>query len=150
MRYALLRLGGRSGFRLRRRCRLRRLAVFLGLCLLPFLLLGGLRLALLLALPPPPPRPARSLRRGEVVGQGVCDLLDRPEPLPRRVARARGTRGVDLREAQQRSADLAGLLQRCVDELRRVLIVPVAERVGECAEESLRLRELAAGPPALH
>src|ERR1051325_2302754 len=82
-----LRLGGRSGFLLRLRLGclglravvLRR--VFLSLRLALRLCV---RLALLLALPPPAPRaPGLGLRSGEVVGERVRDLLDRPESLAR-------------------------------------------------------------------
>ena len=122
--------------------------LFLVLVLVLVLALG---LALLLALAPATARAAgRSLRRGQVVGERVGDLLDRPEPLARGVDQLVGARRVPLGGGEQRGADLARLLERRVDELRGVLLVPVAARVGERAEETLGLRELGAGAPVLN
>src|SRR5436190_8682492 len=145
-----LRLGGRSGFGLRLclRLRLRAVVLRLGLALWLALCLG---LPLLLALPPPAPRPAGAgLRRGQVVRERVRDLLDRAEPLARRVDQLVRPRRVALRRGEQRRTDLARLVERRVDELRRVLLVPVAPGVGQRSQEPLGLRELAARPPVLH
>src|SRR3954447_14793261 len=145
-RHEALRLGGRSGFGLRL-CFLRGLRAVV---LRPALRLR-LRLALLLPLPPPAPGAAGGgLRRGQVVGERVRDLLDRAEPLASRVDQLVRPRGVALRRGEQRRADLARLVECCVDELRRVLLVPVAPGVGQRAQESLGLRELAARAPVLH
>src|SRR5436190_9760530 len=141
MRYVRLRLGGRSGFGLRLGRR--------WLAVLPRLLLRAL--ALLLPLAPTPPRAAGvGLRGGQVVGQRIRDLLDRSQAFARGVDQLVRAGRVALGGGQQRGADLARLLEGRVDELRRVLLVPVPAGVRQGPEQAPRLRELAARPAVLH
>src|SRR4051812_21473877 len=142
-----LRLGGRRGFALRLLGGRPRPVLLLLLRLLPL----ALRLALLLALAAPAARAAAGgLRRRQVVGQRVRDLLDRAEPLAGCVDQLVGARRVALRRGEQRRPDLARLGERDVDELGRVLLVAVAPRVGERSEQALGLRELRARAAVLH
>ncbi len=116
----------------------------------PRAVLLALGLARLL-LPLPPPRLARGrLRRRQVVGERVRDLGDLPELLagavegvvrPRRVALGRGE---ECRTHFERER------LRDLDQLAHVVLVPVAARVGDGAEQPLRLRELRAGTTVLH
>src|SRR5690348_4176464 len=91
------------------------------------------------ALAPPTPAPPRAaaalLRRGEVLGQRERNLLDRAEPLARLVEELRRARRVALRRRQKRGAHRQRQLERSLDELRGVLLVPVPARVGESAEQ---------------
>ena len=68
-----------------------------------------------------------------------------PRPLDQLL---RGGR-VALGGRQEGDADLDRLLERHVDEARDVLVVPVATRVRDGAEQALRVRELPARPPVL-
>ena len=62
------------------------------------------------------------------------DLLDRPEPLPRRVDQLVRARRVPLRRGEQRCPTSRDWVERGVDELGRVLLVAVAAGVGERPE----------------
>src|SRR5919198_2586401 len=138
------RLGGGCRAVLRRRRLLLRLAVLA-------LLQVGRGLRLLLAASPPAPRPAaRLLGRRQIVGEGVGDSLQRSELLTRRVDQLIRARGVALGRGEQSHSDLERLLPGRVDQLRRVLLVPMPARVRERAEEPLRLRELRARAAVLH
>src|SRR5204863_6850082 len=61
----------------------------------------------------------------------------------------RRARCVAIRRREQRDADPDRQLERRVDELRRVLLVPVPAGVRERTEQALRLRELGTDPPVL-
>src|SRR5690242_21319891 len=146
LRRSGLRLGSRGGLRLRLLrggLRPRAVARLLLLLALVLALPLRLRLALLLALAAPAAgAAARGLRRRQVVGERVGDLLDRAEPLASRVDQLVRARRVALGRSQQRGPDLSRLVERRIDELGRVLLVPVPARVGECAEQPLGFREL--------
>ena len=102
-----------------------------------------------LAPPPPAACGSRPLRRGEVLRQRERDLLDRAELLASLVEELRRARRVALRRGEERRADRQRQLERGLDELRGVLLVPVAARVRERAEEPLRLRVLRRGAAVL-
>src|SRR5207247_1170294 len=92
---------------------------------------GGLRLgsarrrALLLAAPPAPRARRAGLRRGEVVGERTCDLMDRAESLACVAEQPVRPRCIALGAREQRGADRDGHLERCLDELRSVVLVAV-------------------------
>ena len=80
---------------------------------------------------------ATSCDRGRARSRARVDQLRSPaacSPRPRRAAPRRRA---------------SGMLERGLDEPRRVLLVPVAARVRERAEQPLRLRELRARAPVL-
>src|SRR5439155_5205148 len=82
--------------------------------------------SLLLAPPPLPSAGGAGLRLRQVLGDPACDLLDLAQPLARRVEELRRTGRVALGGGEQRGTDLLRHLERGVDELRGVLLVPVA------------------------
>ena len=86
----------------------------------------------------------------QVVGQRVRDRLRVAELLAGAVERVVGARRVALGGGEQRGADLERQRLRHLDELGDVLLVPVAARVRDGAEQPLRLRELGARAPVLH
>ena len=97
---------------------------------------------LLLAAAPASPAPGVRLRRGQVVGEGVCDLLDRAELLARLFEVVVRTRRVALGRGEERCGGSDRELLRGVAELDRVLLVPLAPGVREGTEQALRLGEL--------
>src|SRR6185437_3332195 len=80
------------------------------------------------------------LRLWEVLGDPAGDLVDAAEPLARRLEQLCRPRRVALGGGEERRPDLLRHLERGVDELRRVLLVPVPARVRERAEQALRVR----------
>src|SRR5215204_4728002 len=110
------------------------------------------RLGLLLrALAPPAPARATGvrLRRGQVVGERVGDLVDRRDPLAGGLDQLVGARRVALGRREQRDTDLQRLLEGGVDQPGGVLLVTVPARVRKRTQQALRLRELRASPPIL-
>src|SRR5262249_3412199 len=113
------------------------------------LLLGCLRL--LLAPSPPAARaPARLLRGRQVLCKRVRDLLQRAEVLAGGVDQLVGAGGVALCGGEQGRSYLERLLAGRIDQLRRVLLVPVPAGGGERAEQALGLGELCARPAVLN
>ena len=126
------------------RARLRGSAGSLPFCSAPLWSACAARGRLLLA--PAAPAAARMrLRRGQVVGERGRDLGDRAELLARRleVAGSRAACSPRPRRAARRRCAI-GSSFAAVDELGRVLLVPVAARVRERAEQPLRLGVLGA------
>src|SRR5207244_6473583 len=116
------------------------------------LLLLLLLRAALLALPPLAPAGAAraQLRLREIHRQRAGDLLDRAQPLARRIDELGRAGGVSLGGREQRRTDRNRQFERRVDQLRRVLLVPVAAGVRQRTEQPLPLRELRARAPVLH
>ncbi|OLE01689.1 MAG: hypothetical protein AUG91_00650 [Actinobacteria bacterium 13_1_20CM_4_69_9] len=101
---------------------------------------------LLPPLPPlaPPGAPGRELGLREVLGERAGDFLHGAQAFPRRFDQLRCARRVALRGGQQRRAHRHRQLESRVDELRGVLLVPVAARVRQRTEQPLGLGELRA------
>src|SRR5438552_9153724 len=99
---------------------------------------GLLRRLLLLS---PSLAPARAtggqLRRREVLGKCLRDVLERAESLARGFDELRRAGGISLRGGEKCGAHLHRELKRGVDELRGVLLVPVTAGICERAEQTL-------------
>src|SRR5581483_5221050 len=102
-----------------------------------------LRVASLLA-PPPAARAPRRFRLGQVARERGGDLRGRAELLAGRLEELRRPRRVAVGRGEERRRYRERQLAHGDDELRRVLFVAVAARVGERAEQALRLRVLGA------
>src|SRR4051812_11676895 len=118
---------------------------------LAVLLRRAARLTGRLLLPPPSP-PARRVRLGrrQIVGERVRNLGDRAELLAGGLERGVRARRVALGRGQKCAGDADRQVLRRLAELRGVLLVPLAARVGKGAEKSFRLGELRRRLPVEH